>query len=403
MRVDYGQLALCSQTLRRQGQQHLPAMSRYVHERGILTPSDTGVILMPFTALSLAIAVVGVRVADGMAQVMNTAAHKVDGAAEAYAEHERALHDRLVATLGSLGGSGTPFADPRANLPTLPAAQGGAPEGHGDPEPWLFDQIGQAGPSLVSGARGLADDVRGAVDDWSGGATGVVERQDASSYLVAPDATKSEIESMRWGAGPLLGGVDWVFEQIAGFSLLEDVILKPFAGDWTGIEEVSIAWGFLGDASRAVADNAAGLTRQGEFWEGAAGLAFRGGVAAVGGTMFALGAACDVVSAKVGTLVLVSKAAAATITFLLNQIVIGLLEMATTATVPIAGWIVSAARGAMLASQIFSGIRLIYTVIDAIFDAIEGAVEAKAQLVETALLLDDLLRLLVDTGRRAAA
>lgn len=166
---------------------------------------------------------------------------------------------------------------------------------------------------------------------------------------------------------------------------------------------MSIAWGYLGDASRAVADNAAGLTRQGEFWEGAAGLAFRGGVAAIGGTMFALGAACDVVSAKVGTLVLVSRAAASTITFLLNQIVIGLLEMATTATVPIAGWIVSAARGAVLASQIFGAIRIIYNVIDAIFDAIEGAVEAKAQLVETALLLDDLLRLLVDTGRRAAA
>lgn len=402
MRVDYGQLALCSQTLRRQGEQHLPAMSRYVQDRGILTPADTGMIMMPFTALSLAIAVVGVQIADGLAQVMNSAADKVDGAAAAYAEQEKALHDRMNQILAPLGG-GSPFVDPRSNPPTLPAAQGGAPAGHGDPEPWLFEQAYDAGQSLVSGGRGMVDDISGAVNSWSVGATGVVERQDPSSFLVAPNATKSEVESMRWGAGPLLGGVDWVFEKIAGFSLLEDVIMKPFAGDWTGIEEVSIAWQYLGEASRAVADNTAGLVQQGEFWDGEAGLAFRGGMTAIGGTMFGVGAACDIVSAKVGTLVLVSKSAAAAIGLILNQISQKLLRMAAEATVPVAGWIVAAAEGAHLATKIFSLVRLIYTIVDTIFDAIEGAVEAKAQLVETALLVDDLLRFLVDTGRRAAA
>lgn len=403
MRVDYGQLALCSQTLRRQGEQHLPTMARYVQKRGILTPSDTGIILMPFTALSLAIAVAGVQIADGLARVMNTAADKVDGAADAYAQQERALHDRLTAVLAPLGGGPSPFVDPRADAPTLPAAQGGAPAGHGDPEPWLFQQAYDAGGSLVTGSRGIVSDVTGAVGAWASGSTGVVERQDASSYLVAPNATKSEVESMRWGAGPILGGVDWVFEQIAGFSLLEDVIMKPFAGDWTGIEEVSIAWQYLGEASRAIADNSAGLVQQGEFWEGEAGLAFRGGMTAIGATMFGVGAACDVVSAKVGTLVIVSRSAAAAIGLILNQISQKLLRMAAEAAIPIAGWIVAAAEGALLATKIFSLVRLIYTIIDTIFDAIEGAVQAKAQLVETALLVDDLLRFLVDTGRRAAA
>ncbi len=403
MRVDYGQLALCSQTLRRQGEQHLPAMSRYVHERGILTPSDTGIILMPFTAVSLAIAVAGVQIADGLARVMTTAADKVDDAAAAYAAQERALHDRMTAIFAPLGGGASPFVDPRSDAPTLPAASGGAPAGHGDPEPWVFQQIIDAPGATVSGARGMFDDVSGAVDDWGHGATGVVERQDASSYLVAPNATKSEIESMRWSAGPILGGVDWVFEQIAGFSILEDVIMKPFAGDWTGIEEVSIAWQYLGEASRAVADNAAGLVRQGEFWDGEAGLAFRGGMTAIGATMYGVGSACDVVSAKVGTLVLVSKSAALAIGVILNQIAQKLMRMAVEATVPVAGWIVAAAEGALLATKIFTLVKIIYTIIDTIFDAIEGAVQAKAQLVETALLVDDLLRLLADTGRRAAA
>ncbi|WP_144782527.1 hypothetical protein [Microbacterium sp. BH-3-3-3] len=402
MRVDYGQLALSSQTLRRQGGQHLPAMSRYVHERGILTPSDTGVIMMPFTALSLGIAVIGVQIADGLAQVMNTAADKVDDAAAAYAEHERVLHERMSTVLAPFGGAG-PFVDPRSNAPTLPSAHGGAPSGHGDPEPWLFQQAYDAGQSIVTGGRGIVDDLSGAVNSWSSGPTGVVERQDASSYLVTPNATKSEVESMRWGAGPILGGVDWVFEQIAGFSLLEDVIMKPFAGDWTGIEEVSIAWQYLGEASRAVADNMAGLVEQGEFWDGDAGLAFRGGMTAIGAGMFGVGAACDVVSAKVGTLVIVSKSAAAAIGLILNQISQKLLRMAAEAAIPVAGWIVAAAEGALLATKIFSLVRLIYTIIDTIFDAIEGAVQARAQLVETALLVDDLLRFLVATGRRAAA
>ena len=112
MRVDYGQLALCSQTLRRQGEQHLPAISRYVQDRGILTPADTGMIMMPFTALSLAIAVVGVQIADGLAQVMNSAADKVDGAAAAYAEQEKALHDRMNQILAPLGGDGFDRSNP---------------------------------------------------------------------------------------------------------------------------------------------------------------------------------------------------------------------------------------------------------------------------------------------------
>ncbi len=109
------------------------------------------------------------------------------------------------------------------------------------------------------------------------------------------------------------------------------------------------------------------------------------------------------VSVKVGTLVLVSKSAALAIGVILNQIAQKLMRMAVEATVPVAGWIVAAAEGALLATKIFTLVKIIYTIIDTIFDAIEGAVQAKAQLVETALLVDDLLRLLVATGRRAAA
>ncbi|RAX22946.1 MULTISPECIES: hypothetical protein [unclassified Actinomyces] len=53
---------------------------------------------------------------------------------------------------------------------------------------------------------------------------GIEEAQDASSYLVPPEPPTSEIDNMRWSAGVLLGSVDWVFEQLFGWSLLNDLI-----------------------------------------------------------------------------------------------------------------------------------------------------------------------------------
>ncbi|KAA9135454.1 hypothetical protein [Microbacterium caowuchunii] len=402
MRVDYAQLTLSSAVLRRQSDEHVPAMVAYVKSHSVLTPSDTGIILLPFTGISLAVSVIGVEILEGLGTVLRTAADKVDGAAAAYAAQEQRTYEAAAQAMRSIGAGVPPFADPRAGGPTLPAAAGGAPAGHGDAEPWLFGQAYDAGKGLVTGTRGIVEDISSAADSWGPGPTGVIERQNPSSYLVTPNAAKSEIESMRWGAGPLLGGVDWVFEQVAGFSLLEDVIMKPFAGDWTGIEEVSLAWQHLGQASRAMADNAAGLVEQGEFWDGEAGLAFRGGMVALGTTMYGVGAACDSVSGTVGTLVIVSKAGAATIGFILNKISVKLLRIAAEAAIPIAGWIVAAVEGAILVTEVFSLVRLIYTVVDTIFDAIEGAVQARAQLVETLLLVEDLMQFLVNTGERYA-
>jgi hypothetical protein len=330
---------------------------------------------------------------------MRMSAGKVDGASAAYSAQEQRAYEAAAAAMQRIGVSLAPFSDPRANAPTLPAASGGAPSGHGDAEPWLLQQAADDGRSAAQFTRDAYDDITGAANSW-GAPTGIVERQDPTSYLVPPNANKSEIESMRWGAGPLLGGVDWVFEQIAGFSLLEDVIMKPFAGNWTGIEEVSLAWEYLGEASRAVADNCAGLAEQGRFWDGSAGLAFRGGMVAIGTTFFGVGAACDQVSSVVGTLLLVSKAAAAAIGFLLNKLSVKLLRMAAEAAVPVAGWLVMAAEIAVLVTEIFGYVRLIYTIVDTLFDAIESTLEARAQVLETALLVEDLLQTLVDAGTR---
>lgn len=403
MRVDDEQSSLSSQVLRRQGDEQVNAMAAYVTQRGVLTPSDTGIILLPFCGISLVVAMAGVQVLDALRAVFDAAADKVDGAAAAYEARERQLYEAASRIAAQLGGGMPAYTDPRQNPPVLPGASGGAPAGHGDAEPWLFQQAADDGAALVTGTRRLVDQATVAAGSWVVGPTGVTERQDARSWLVTPNATKSEIESMRWGAGPLLGGIDWVFEQITGFSILEDVIMKPFAGNWSGIEEVSLAWQYLGDAGRAVGDNCAGLVQQGEFWDGDAGLAFRGGVAAIGAGTVAVAAACDYVSGVVANLLLVSKAAAAGIGMLLRQISLKLLRLAAEAAVPVAGWLVAAAEIAILVTEIFGWVKLIYTIVDTIFDVIESTVQAKAQLAETLLLVNDLAQFLVRTGARYAA
>lgn len=262
----------------------------------------------------------------------------------------------------SLASQSTPaFQDPLSDPPTLGTADTDAPSGHGGAEPNLLTEIYEAPGNVADRARDLYDNAADRIASWSG-AGAVVEHSDASSWLVAPNAAKTEIENMRWSAGPILGGVDWLIEQLTGVSLLEDVIMKPFAGDWTGIEEVQQAWLHVGEAMRAVSDNGAGLAESGAFWVGHAGTAYQGGMAAIGLSAIGLATVADAVAGLVGQLVLVSKTAAATIGF--------------------------------------SVIRLIYSIINIIFDVIESVIAARAQLVETLFRMEDLVQVLAQTARK---
>ena len=58
----------------------------------------------------------------------------------------------------------------------------------------------------------------------------VSESVDASSYLVTPVASANVMQDLRWSAGLLLGSVDWVFEQLAGYSMLEELTSKAVRG-----------------------------------------------------------------------------------------------------------------------------------------------------------------------------
>lgn len=401
MQVEYGQLALASQVLRRQQDTHTRAIADYIQRYGVLTPSDTGIVMLPFTGVSLMVAVLGVQAAEMFGQVCSLAADRVDDAARSYEAHEQQAYEAAQQLMQQIGQGLPPYQSPLSSSPTLGSAGSSAPADHGGAEPNLIVEIIQTPGAISDGITGLYDDATSRLGGWPGGGA-VTERSDASSWLVAPNAAKSEIENMRWGAGPILGGVDWLIEQLIGMSLLEDVIMKPFAGDWTGIEEVQQAWSHVGEAMRAISDNGAGLAETAAFWEGDAGTAYQGGMTAIGLGAFGLGSVADTVAGLVGQLVLASKTAAATIGFAINQLSQTLLRMALEATVPIAGWIVAAAEGALAATKIFGVIRLIYSIINIIYDVIESVVTARAQLVENLLRLEDLAQVLVQTARKYA-
>lgn len=401
MQVDYGQMALASQVLRRQQETHTRAIADYIQRYGVLTPSDTGIVMLPFTGVSLVVAMLGVQAADAFGQVCALAADRVDDAARSYEAHEQQAHQAAQQLMQQIGLSLPPYQSPLSSSPTLGAAGSAADADHGAPEPNLIVELVETPGTLSGGVTDLYENATSRIDGWPGGGS-VSERADASSWLVAPNAAKSEIENMRWGAGPILGGVDWLIEQLIGMSLLEDVIMKPFAGDWTGIEEVQQAWTHVGEAMRAISDNSAGLAETAAFWEGDAGTAYQGGMTAIGLGAYGLGSVADTVAGLVGQLVLASKTAAATIGFAINQLSQTLLRMALEATVPIAGWIVAAAEGALAATKIFGVIRLIYSIINIIYDVIESVVSARAQLVENVLRLEDLAQVLLQTTRKYA-
>lgn len=401
MKVEYEKLALSSQVLRRQGDVHCERIASYIPQYALLTPSDTGIVLMPFVAASLAVGATGVVIARTFGQAWELASVQVQDAATTYAAHEQQAYEAFSRAMEQLGITTSAFVDPSQTGTVLGSAGTAAPDDHGDAEPDLITQVREAGDSFRDGVNSLFDDASNRFQSWSGSGA-ISERSDASSWLVAPNATRSEIENMRWGAGPILGGVDWIIDQLTGVSFLEDVIMKPFAGDWKGIEEVQQAWEHIGEAMRAMSDNGAGLAETGIFWEGEAGTAYQGGMLALSGAAFGLGAVADSVAGVVGNLLLASNAMAATIGFALNKLSEKLLRMAAEAAIPVAGWLVAAAEGALAVHLIFSTMRLVYNIINMIYDLIESVIEAKASLVENLLRLEDLVQVLAQRGRTYA-
>jgi hypothetical protein len=229
----------------------------------------------------------------------------------------------------------------------------------------------------------------------------VSEAVDASSFLTRPQVEDPELEKVRWQAGLVFGAIDWAFEAIFGFSLLEEVT-KPFVGNWVRMREAAAAWTHAGDAVTAMGQNCSGMVPGMASWTGAGSEAFLASAAVMAQAHLALQGPAGAISTALKLLAGLVKYAVGLIMGELRKIQDRLLMIAAEAAVPIAGWVVSAATTLVTVGEIVADVIKIYGIINLVYDFVSGAVSNIDQLLNSQLIMVDLYEGLVRAGMARA-
>jgi hypothetical protein len=401
MHVDYDNLALAQQVLERQAKIHAGAMVSYVQVECTISQADLGVLLAVLKPLADLSVTLGETVFTGVQNVAQFSVDAVQATIDEYVAADEAAAQSINAIVVALGALPQAFVDPRGSTPRLGASEASAPDGYGDSEGWVVDQIvDEYGDLTEQWAPTTLDMARDRVGSW-GGPPQVTERNDPKSYLVRPQTSSGEIESLRWSAGPVFGSVDWLFEQLMGFSLIEDVIMKPFAGNWEAVDRTSIAWTNLGAASTAMSENFAALPGQTSSWDGEGSIKFQIAMDAIAAGLIGLSYACEYVSGLAASVAGVSEKAAGLIGDILRKLSNKLLRMAIEAAIPVAGWIVAALETVELIASIVKWVLKIYEIINQILDSICEFIESREKLVQIGFVIEDFVAGLTRTVVRS--
>ena len=366
-------------------------MKEYIRHNCELRGS-LGLILMPLAPPNEIAVAAGEESSRLVAAIAASRAQTAESTLACYIAADRAAHDLFSKISSKIGVRTASFDDPRNTPPQLGASESSADSGYGHPTPTIFGKAWDVGSSAGDLARGTAGDAMSRASNFTGEAGSVVERTDPVSYLVPPDLGQSPIEDLRWSAGLILGGIDWVAEQFLGFSILEDWVLKPLGGDWQAIGRSSIAWGNASTSYLHMAQNFTGLPETTLDWQGAAAEAFRVSMGLVAAGLVGLSSAYGYISSLVGTVASVAKNACALIGAILSWISVKLLRLAAEAAVPVVGWAVAAAEVVELVYKIVTGLRSIQTLFNLILAAVQGFIDGKERLVEMISLIEDLAR-----------
>lgn len=388
--VDYEQLMLTEQLLARQSA-HAKAIGDYVGANCDISGHLGNGLLNVLAPMSTGVVYLGTQAAGVVATLTDAGGNSARASLDTYVAADKLAYERFAALMARLGNTTAPFADPRDAPPSLGAAQSNAGAGYGDGSSNIFGKAGEIGESAAELITGTLTSAQDRVGGWTGAGGGVVERSDPSSYLVTPDLNENFAQDLRWSAGIILGGLDWIAEFFLGFSVLEETVFKPFGGDWEHIKKSSVAWSHAGQACMELSSNLSGLPEQTESWEGDAADAFRAAMAALAGAVLGLSYAADYVSGLVGQVGLVSTLACSAIGAILGFIANNLLALAVEAALPVAGWAAMVVHAITIIPMVISGIRMIYQLIDAILDAIASFIEGKEKVVQSVLALEDIV------------
>lgn len=382
--VEYADLSLAQQVLERQSSQHLANMRSFLKQWGDYSDGgeDAGLLMMAFNPVNQEVVRIGDEVLGLLEDAHGGAADHMGQTLESYANADQQIHAALASVTEMLGGSALPFNDPRSSLPTLGAAERHASSFYGGAEPDIAGRIVQGAMGLDQYMSDFPDRLTTRADKALSGNRSISESQDASSYLVTPEAPESEMKNLRWSAGVVIGGVDWFIEKLTGVSVLNDIIFKYTVGDWRVLDRAKTAWSEIGDALVAVGQNDSEILPALSEWTGKGSEAANAFITALAGATTALNGAASTVSGIIKNVSRVVKQAAKLIGKQLKRLQDKCLRMIAESSVPVAGWIVAAGEAVAAAQELYDTIKKIYRIINLILTAIENMAQAQAQIIE---------------------
>jgi len=386
MDIDFTQLALGQQVLERQSG-HADAIGQHLEQYARLNAGELGLILQLFQPISDGIVDAGVKVTELSSKVFGMGTDRMAQTIAAYRSAEQTAYEAAAQVASSLGASLPPYAP--AATPPLGGPQSSAPSRYGEPDGNLFNQAFWDGASSVEWATGTADQIDSRIGDGLSGSRTVTEAVDVRSYLPRPQGEDPEIESIRWKAGPIFGGVDWVFEKLVGYSLLEEVT-KPFSGDWERMREAQFAWTHAGDAMSGIGQNTMALLPPMASWTGKGSEAFAAAAAVMSQAHTAATGPAGAVATAIKVLILLCKEAVGKILKILDRLAQKLLRIAAEAAVPIAGWAVALIESGIAVYDLIQDARWAYKWINMIYDLVSGMVGNIGSVVDNALRMADL-------------
>lgn len=396
MDIILSNMSLAAQVLERQ-EGHAQAVREHLATYARLTNGDLGLILQLLQPLNEAVVDAGEKVAEFSGKAFGAGAEKMTRTREIYLDADRVAHEATSAVASTLGVNVPAYSTPSS--PSLGGAQQSAPSRYDDADGNVFNQAFWDGYSLAEWADGTGEQAGGRLADGLSSSRSVTEIVDVRSYLPAPHAEDPEIESIRWKAGVIFGSVDWLFEQLAGFSLLEEAT-KPFAGNWVRMREASFAWTHTGDALRGLGQNAMGLVPPMSSWTGQGSEAFLAAAGVVSQAHTVAAGPAGTVSSALKAIVMLSKEIAGLILKVLKNLERKLMRMAAEAAVPLVGWAAAAVEAGFAVYDLINYAMTIYKWLNRIYDLVSGMASSVADMADNYFRMADLYEGLV---RGAAA
>ena len=401
MQVDYHNLELARQVLDRQANDHLPAMKDHLGTWARLETSDLGMIRQVFNPANDVLVDVGDTVLETVQKIYAQGANSLGEVINTYLDADKQAHELLQGLAATMGHHLPSYQDPRDNPPSLGAARDDAGPYYRAGNPNLFQRAYEDGYRAGDMVRN--DIIEGAPERAGrmiGSSASVAEEDDVQSYLVTPTGSFSELENLRWSAGLILGSLDWVFEKLFGFSLLNEIVYKPFAGDWNRVQCASGVWKVAGDAMGAISKNTTGILPGLAEWTGKGSKAFTLAAAAMAYIDNAIPGIAGTISTVLKGFAYLVKTISKKIGAKLKKISYKLARIAAEAAVPVVGWAMAVFEMASTVQEIYDDFMWAYKWIGRIYSFISRIIAAKAAIIDAYRQAADVIEAL---GRGAVA